>query len=203
MRYTSKYKIGLLSAVLLFCFISSGCGSRVFFEKVDLRGHVRIENEGRGYCFKVPADWEIRERLEDADVVCMAPIENGFRESIIVRTLPVEDLGDPEEAVIQQLSELGANARVVEPWSGPDRPVVTALEGSQFSKMSLNQMIFVHLRDDGSGVLFVCTTTEERFDERRQFFSELIGEAKYDLNDCTGPGKLPEVFPTPEVTFIP
>lgn len=172
------------------------------FEKVDRRGHVRIVQGDQGYCFHVPTDWEIRENLEEADVVCLAPIQSGFRDSVIARSLSAEELKNPEETVRRQLEGLGAKAEVLEPWSGLDKPVVVHLE-SKFSAQPLGQLLYLHQRDNGNGVLLACTTTQARLSTQREFFQDIVSKAHYDLKDCPGEGGLPQVFPTPKVTLSP
>lgn len=188
-----------LSAVLLL----GGCGTEITFEKIDRKGHVRIEREGTGYCFRVPTDWEIREKLEEADVVCLAPLEGGFRDSVVARTLPASEIAEPEKLLMQQLESLGAKVTVLEPWTGLDKPVVVSLEEARFSQETLGQLLFIHKRPDGAGVLITCTTTKDRLPERREFFEEIVAKAEYDLSKCVAPGGLPEVFPTPSVTLRP
>jgi len=151
----------------------------------------------------VPTDWEIREKLEDADVVCLAPLEDGFRDSIVVRSLPASALQNPEETVRTQLEALGTKVSVLESWSGPDKPVVVVLEESKFSGQPLGQLLFIHLKPEGNGVLIACTTTRDRLESKRPVFEEIVAAAKYDLADCPGAGGLPEVFPTPSVTLRP
>ena len=92
---------------------------------------------------------------------------------------------------------------VLEPWSGPDSPVVVTLEESKFSKVPLGQMLYIHVKPEGNGVLIACTTTKDKLEARRPFFDEIVGKAKFDLADCPGEGGLPQVFPTPEVTLRP
>lgn len=197
---TKIYK-ALIGAFFLLSL--AGCGGQISFEKVDYKGHVRVEEEGVGYCFKIPEDWEIRLKLEGADVVCMAPITGGFRESVVATSIPGSQLTDPSEVMKKQLEVLGSSLKIVEPWTEPGKPVVVTLNKSEFSKEPLGQMLFLHIRKDGSGVLITCTTTESALQERRAFFTGVVDSAKYKVEDCTGPGGLPKVFPTPEVTFSP
>ena len=195
--------IGLgLATVFLGCALG-GCGSGVTFEKIDRKGHVRIVQGESGYCFKVPENWEIREKLEGSDVVCLAPLENGFRDSIVARSLNAAALEKPDETVRTQLEGLGSKVTVIEPWSGPDKPVVVALEESRFAKQPLGQLLYIHMKPEGNGVLIACTTTKEQLEAKRSFFDEIVGKAKYDLADCPGEGGLPKVFPTPEATLRP
>ena len=202
MALTKKY-IKKAAVAVLFSLLLTGCGQQVSFEKIDYKGHVRVENEGGGYCFKIPKDWEIRLKLEGSDVVCLAPTSSGFRESIVATAIPGSKLTDPGEAVKKQLGVLGNNVEVLEPWSESDKPVVVTLAHSEFSEDPLGQMLFLHLKEDGSGVLLTCTTTKSALEERREFFSSVAESAKYNLDECTGPGGVPKVFPTPEVTFSP
>ena len=196
-------KIGLAALALGLGCSLGGCSSGVHFEKIDRHGHVRIVQGEQGYCFKVPTDWEIREKLEGADVVCMAPLDGGFRESIVARSLNAAALENPDETVRTQLEALGTKVTVLEPWSGPDSPVVVTLEESKFSKVPLGQMLYIHVKPEGNGVLIACTTTKDKLEARRPFFDEIVGKAKFDLADCPGEGGLPQVFPTPEVTLRP
>jgi hypothetical protein len=198
----ARQYLRLFSVCLLF-FLLAGCGGQVSFEKIDLKGHVRVERDGRGYCFRVPKDWEIREALEGADVVCLAPPQDGFRDSVVAKTLSASQLGDPKAVVAKQLESLGQAVTVVEPWSQPDIPLVVTLEEGHLSKEPLGQLLFLHLKADGSGILITCTTTKHKLAERRAFFSDIFAGAKYELEECTGPGGLPKVFPTPEVTLTP
>lgn len=181
----------------------AGCGEHITFEKVDLKGHVRVAHEDQGYCFRVPEDWEIREKLEDADVVSLAPPQDGFRDSIVAKIIAAKDLEDPEQTLRNQMAPLGDAVTVVEPWVGPDTAVVVTLEERKLSKYPLGQLLFLHLLPSGDGVLITCTTKQDRLSERRDFFSQVVNEAKYDLSDCNGPGILPKVYPTPEVTMSP
>ncbi len=202
MALTKTYIKNVVLATLFSLFLT-GCGQQVSFEKIDYKGHVRVENEGVGYCFKIPEDWEIRLKLEGSDVVCLAPTSSGFRESIVATTLTGSKLTDPGEAVKNQLGVLGSNVEILEPWSESDKPVVVTLAHSKFSEEPLGQMLFLHLKEDGSGVLLTCTTTKSALETRREFFTSVAESAKYNLEECTGPSGVPKVFPTPEVTFSP
>ena len=200
-QFLKRFGLGLVAFALANTL--GGCDSGVTFEKIDRKGHVRIVQGEQGYCFKVPQDWEIREKLEGADVVCLAPLADGFRDSIVARSLPSSALENPEETVRTQLEALGTKVTVLEPWSGPDRPVVVTLEESRFSKEPLAQLLYIHLKPEGNGVLIACTTTTDKLEATRPTFDNIVGQAKYDLTDCPGEGGLPKVFPTPEVTLRP
>lgn len=200
-QFLKKFGLGL--AALALASTLAGCDAGVTFEKIDRKGHVRIVQGEQGYCFRVPQDWEIREKLEGADVVCLAPLKDGFRDSLVARSLPSSALENPEETVRTQLEALGTKVTVLEPWSGPDKPVVVTLEESRFSSQPLVQLLYIHLKPEGNGVLIACTTTKDRLDVRRSSFDEIVSQAKYDLADCPGEGGLPKVFPTPEVTLRP
>ena len=113
---TKKY-IKKVALAVLFSLTLAGCGQQVSFEKIDYKGHVRIENDGVGYCFKIPEDWEIRLKLEGSDVVCLAPTSTGFHESIVATSIPGSKLTDPGEAIKKQLGVLGSNLEILEPWS--------------------------------------------------------------------------------------
>lgn len=189
-----------LTAALLF---SSGCGAQVAFEKLDLKGHVRVEHEGVGYCFHVPKNWEIREQLEGADVVCLAPLEDGFRDSIIAKSISAAQLTEPEKAVEREIARLGSRVKVQEPWAAFDKPAVVVLEEPKFSKKPLSQLIYLYHREDGSGVLITCTTTGQGFAAKRSVFEEIVAKANFKVEECGGPAGLPKVFPTPEVTLSP
>lgn len=193
----------LLAGLALLALLLPGCGGQISFEKIDYKGHVRIDSGGAGYCFKVPTDWEIRETLEGADVVCLAPLESGFRDSVVARSLAASKLPDPEEFMSKQLAELGDKVEILEPWSEPGKPVVVKLTESKFSREPLGQMLFLHMRPDGAAVLMTCTTTASQLETKRSFFEELIAKAKYELEDCPGIGGLPSSFPTPQVTLSP
>ena len=203
MPITKAQKKTILTLCLSGVLLLGGCGTEITFEKIDRKGHVRIEREGAGYCFRVPTDWEIRENLEEADVVCLAPLEGGFRDSVVARTLPASEIVEPEELVLRQLESLGPKAIILEPWTGLDKPVVVSLQEARFTKETLGQLLFIHKRSDGAGVLITCTTTKDRLAERREFFEEIVAKAEYDLSKCLAPGGLPEVFPTPSVTLRP
>jgi len=196
---------GIKKIVLSLLVIAtlSGCGGQVSFEKVDYKGHVRIDKGNVGYCFKVPTTWDIRMKLEGADVVCLAPLENGFRDSIVARSLKATELDEPGKAVQEQIDSLESAVTIVEPWEAFDKPVLVTLEESRFASVPLGQLLYVHQRSDGSGVLIACTTTRSQLADKRDFFADIAEKAKYDLADCSGPGGLPDVFPTPEVTFSP
>jgi hypothetical protein len=195
-------RIGLALVAVSLGLSLGGC-TQVTFEPIDRQGHVRIVKGDEGYCFRVPTDWEIREKLEGIDVVCLAPLEDGFRDSIVARSVPARELENPEETVREQLEGLGTKVAVVEPWSGADRPVVVTLEGSKFSKEPLGQLLFIHVRPNGDGVLLICTTRKDKLEVKREFFQEIVTKAKYELIDCPGAGGLPDVFPTPEATLRP
>lgn len=190
---------GLLSAL----FVLPGCGHRVSFEKIDYKGHVRIEKDGVGYCYHVPKDWEIREKLEGADVVCLGPLENGFRDSVISASIAKSELGDPAEEMKKELDKLGSRVTVVEPWSGPDKAVVVTLNESKFASEPLVQFLYLHVRSNGSGVLITGTTTKSQMEAKRVMFEDVIQGAHYNLKDCPDVGGIPKVFPTPEVTLSP
>ena len=121
----------------------------------------------------------------------------------MARSLPAKDLENPDQTIRSQLEGLGTKATVVEPWTGPDKPVVVTLEGSKFSKEPLGQMLYIHLYPGGNGVLLTCTTKEDRLASKRDTFQAIVDKAKFDLADCPGLGGLPEVFPTPEATLRP
>lgn len=198
-----------LRRILVLCGLAgalfglSGCGDHIAFEKVDLKGHVRVEREGRGFCFHVPKNWEIREKLEGADVVCLAPLENGFRDSVVATSLAASQVGDPEKAIQSAFSQLGERVKVEEPWSSPEKPVVVQVEEPKYSRYPLQQLLYLHLREDGSGVLFTCTTTREQFSKKRSSFEEIVEKANFNIAECVETGELPKVFPTPEVTLSP
>jgi hypothetical protein len=200
-------KIGLALITLSLGLSLGGC-TQVTFEPVDRRGHVQIVKGDEGYCFRVPftpkdKKWEIREKLEEVDVVCLAPLEDGFRDSIVARSLPARDLEKPDETIRTQLEGLGTEVTVVEGWSGADKPVVVTLEESKFSKEPLAQLLYIHLRSGGDGVLIVCTTKKDKLDAKRAFFEDIVADARYELTDCTHKGVIPDVFPTPEATLRP
>lgn len=197
-----KRRLKFVACCLSF-FLLAGCGGQITFEPVDYKGHVRVEKDGVGYCLTVPKDWEIREKLEDSDVVCLAPVANNFRESIVTRTLTAYDLSNPEETIAKQLESLGESLTVLTPWTGPDEAVVLTLDKNGITEIPLAQLVFIHQRPEGGGVLITCTTRKERLQERTEFFKEIVAKTKYDLEDCTGPGGLPKVFPTPNVTLSP
>ena len=188
---------------LLGLLLFVGCGDRTTFEKIDRKGHVLIQRGETAYCFNVPIDWEIRESVEGADVVCLAPREDSFRDSIVVTTLGSKDLADPQAIFDKQLAELGSSVVVDEPWSGLDVPLVLTLTDSKLSAVPLGQMLYIHKRESGDGVLIVCTTTKDKLPKRREFFAKLIAETKYTLEDCPKAGGIPETFPTPNVTYSP
>lgn len=201
-----RWRLAACAATALFFF--SGCASQTTFEKVDRKGHVVIKGpQGAdvddGYCFHVPADWEIRERLEGADVVCLSPPAAHFRETVVVRSLTADQLKDPQAAMATQIAELGAEAEVVEAWEGSDQPMLVNLVDSRFSKTPLSQLLFLHIKPEGNGILFCFTTHKDAMPERRAFFTDIVTKAKYDITDCPMVGAVPEVFPTPEVTLSP
>lgn len=115
-----SHKLRLLACAVLGTLLFSGCGDQITFTKVDLRGHVRIVGpaQGEGYCFKVPPQWEIREDLEGADVVCLSPpVKGKFRESVVARSVTALDLKDPQGTITAQLEKLGEKVKIVEPWT--------------------------------------------------------------------------------------
>ena len=191
-----------LTALLFF----SGCGQQVTFEKIDHKGHVVVKGErsGEGYCFRVDKDWEIREKLEGADVVCLAPVQDSFRDSVVARRLSAVDLEDPEAALEKQLSALGGNVEIVEPWAGEGHPMLVKLKDTKYSKFELSQLLYLHMNAAGDGVLMCATTRTEAMGDRRQFFDSIVAKTEFDLANCPDPaGGVPDVFPTPEVTFSP
>ena len=181
-----------------------GCGTQISFEKVDYQGHVRIESEGQGYCYHVPKDWEIREALEDSDVVCMAPDGENVRDSIVSSTVSAAEIGgDPVKFVASQLEELGSSVTVLQEWSRSDSAASLILDDSSFSTQPLAQFIYLHVRPNGDGVLIACTTHKDKLEERREFFHNIVSKTNYNIEECEGVGGIPKVFPTPEVTFSP
>ena len=199
------HRMRLLAFALLGSLLFSSCGDHITFEKVDLRGHVRVvgPNKDEGYCFRVPSAWEIRENLEGADVVCLAPPSKGtFRESILARAVSAEELKDPEALLKAELEKMGEKVEVVEPWQD-DLPMLVNVLDTKFSSLPLSQLLFLHRRPDGSGVLICCTTRREDMAARRADFEKILEKAKFELVDCPGKGGIPETFPTPEVTFSP
>lgn len=193
-----------IKALCLLCLLFFvGCGQKTTFEKVDRHGHVLIRKGESAYCFDVPQDWEIRENVEGADVVCLAPREGSFRDSVVATSLGSKDLEDPKTVFDKQLAELGSSVTVEEPWRAVDVPVVVTLTDSKLSAVPLGQMLYIHKRPEGDGVLLVCTTTKEKLPEHRETFAKMIAKAKYSLEDCPKAGGIPETFPTPEVTYSP
>ncbi len=195
-----RFAIWSLSALLLF----SGC-EQVTYEKIDHKGHVVVKGDraGEGYCFQVDRDWEIREKLEGADVVCLAPVKNKFRESIVARSLSSVDLEDPEAALEKQLKALGDKVEIVEPWKDQSHPMLVKLTGTQYSKFELSQLLYLHVNPEGDGVLICATARTEAMNDRREFFDKIVSKVEFDLANCPDPTGVPEVFPTPEVTFSP
>lgn len=189
-----------LACALLGTLLFSACDGGIHFEKVDRRGHVRVTSplaQDEGYCFRVPRDWEIREKLEGADIVCLSPpVKGKFRESIVATSLPADQLKDP-------VASLGQGAKVLEPGDGQAQPILVEFTDHRFSKFTLHQLIFVHRQSEGHGVVICCTATREDMAKRRAFFSEVVGQAKFDLEHCPTAGGLPKAFPTPEVTYSP
>ena len=157
--------------------------------------------QDEGYCFRVPRDWEIREKLEGADVVCLSPpVKGKFRESIVATSLTADQLKDPVAALS---TELGQGLKVVSPGDGQSQPIEIELTDKRFSNFTLHQLIFVHKQSEGHGVVICCTTTTEDMPNRLAFFKDVVEKAKYDLAHCPDAGGVPKVFPTPEVTYSP
>jgi hypothetical protein len=198
-----RIRLGLCAIFAAVVF--SGCGDQITFTKVDLRGHVRIARQGEGYCFRVPTDWEIRESLEGADVVCLSPPGKGkFRESVVARTLSAEQLKNPEKLITEQLEKMGEKVTIAEPWDGVSgKPMLVEVTDTRFSAQPLSQLLFFHLRPEGTGVLICCTAAREDMPQRRGAFEQMVADAKFDLTQCSGPAGIPETFPTPEVTYSP
>ncbi len=180
-----------------------GCPDQISFEKPDRQGRVLIQQAQGGYCFKVPADWEIRENLEGADAVCLGPFDGTFRETVISKTLPAALLDNPAELIERQLAELSGTVKVLQPYAGDNTPVVVAFENTRRSAQPLVQFLYLHIREEGDGVLLAATTLKKNHEDRRDFFDEIFAETKFKLEDCPGTTGIPEVFPTPEVTLSP
>jgi hypothetical protein len=187
--------------------VFSGCGTEITFTKVDLRGHVRVvgPQQGQGYCFRVPSDWEIREDLEGADVVCLSPpVKGKFRESVVARSVSAQELKDPQALILSEMEKMGEQAKIVEPWDGKSqKPMLVQLNDKRFSALPLSQLLFFHLRPEGDGVLICCTTVEADMPGRRAELEGIVAKAEFDLSKCSGPAGIPETFPTPEVTYSP
>ncbi len=195
----------LLSLALLLGL--SSC-QQVSFERIDPQGHVRIVREGRGYCFRIPKDWEIRENLEGADVACLGPLSDNFRETIVARTLSNSSFEDPEAFITSQLEQsknggVEFNHTIVESPKGEGEPVILKVEAGSISEIETRQLVYLKRGSQGEAVLFTCTTRSEKLDERRDFFHDIVSKAKFDITECGGPDGIPETFPTPEVTFTP
>lgn len=191
---------------LVGLILLTGCSSGPTYEKVDLEGHVRIEGpeEGQGYCFRVPKDWEIREQLEGSDVVCLAPAKRGvFRVSVIARTLSSLELKDSKKVLVKHLADLGESVNILEQPSESGWPTLIEFSDSKFASKPLEQLLFLHQYEDGHGVLICCTASKQEMPELRKDFTAIVDKAHFDLKDCSGPTGVPEVFPTPEVTFSP
>lgn len=157
--------------------------------------------QDEGYCFRVPRDWEIREKLEGADVVCLAPpIKGKFRDSIVATSLSAAQMKDPLAALTGQL---GQQVKVLERGENPSDPILVELNDPRVSPFTLRQLIFLHRESQGHGVAICCTTTADEMVSRREFFNDVVEQAKFELEHCVGPGGLPKVFPTPEVTYSP
>lgn len=196
-----------MACASLAALFFSSCGQEISFQKVDPHGHVRVTGpkEGEGYCFHVPSQWEIREDLEGADVVCLSPpIQGAFRESVVARTLSSEELKDPQALISSELSKEGEQATVVEPWDGSgQRPMLINVSATRFSEPPISQLLFIHPKPDGGGILICCTATQKDMPARRPEFEAIVAKANYDLSQCPGPGGIPDSFPTPEVTYSP
>ncbi len=188
---------------LLPLFLLAGCPSQITFQKVDKQGHVLVQQEHDGYCFRVPPDWEIRENLEGTDAVCMGPFDGNFRETVISASFSAASLENPGELIATQLEEIGESVKVLEPYRSLEEPVVVAFEDRKRSDEPLVQFLYLHRRGAGDGVMLACTTLSTRAEERQSFFDDIFAEAKFTLEECPGPGGVPEVFPTPEVIFNP
>lgn len=201
----SSLRRPLAASALAGLLLLTGCGGGPTFEKVDLRGHVRVEgtNPGEGYCFHVPQDWEIRAQLEGADVVCMSPPGRGFRDTVVAKTLTAQELKDPQRVLTEQMSKFGENLKVLEPWEGPAKPMLVELSDTKFAASPLNQLLFVHMYPGGEGVLICCTTLKENMAAKRPQFEEMVAKANFDIETCAGPGGVPTTFPTPGVTYSP
>lgn len=197
----------LLVCAALGALLFSSCGQHINFKKVDLHGHVRVTgpDSGEGYCFHVPSEWEIREDLEGADVVCLSPpVKGEFRESVVARTLSAADLKDPQALIDSELGKDGEQATVVEPWDGTgQKPMLVNVTATRFSEPPIAQLLFFHPQPDGGGVMICCTTTQQDMPARRADFEAIVAKAKFNLEECPGPAGVPETFPTPEVTYSP
>lgn len=184
----------------------AGC-TQVSFEPIDRRGHVRIEREGSGYCFKIPQEWEIREKLEGADVACMGPLKDNFRETIVVKSLGAASLDDPERFIKAQLESKEASIAfksvVLEHYTEERKPVTVTFEAGSISDVQTGQLLYLREDDKGEGVLFTCTTRATNLESRREFFQKIVDQAKFDLSKCEGVDGVPESFPTPTVTYTP
>jgi hypothetical protein len=195
------------ACAVLGALLFSSCGEHITFTKVDLRGHVRVvgPRQDEGYCFRVPSDWEIREDLEGADVVCLSPPGKGkFRESVVARTVSDEQLQDPQSMILAQLGSMGEQPKVVEAWDGQsDKPMLVEMTDTRFSSMPLSQLLFFRPLPAGGAVVICCTTLRDDMPARRSDFEQIVAKAKFDLDLCSGPGGIPSSFPTPQVTLSP
>ena len=184
----------------------SSCGQHINFQKVDPHGHVRVSGpkKGEGYCFHVPSKWEIRETLEGADVVCLSPpVKGTFRESVVARTLSADELKDPQAVIESELGKSGEQATVIEPWDGTGQKPMLVNIASNGAEPPISQLLFLHPKSEGGGVLICCTATQQDMPRRRADFAEIVAKAHFDLSQCPAAGGIPQTFPTPEVTLSP
>lgn len=189
-------------SVVLF----SSCSQHINFQKIDPHGHVRVAgpNKGEGYCFHVPSKWEIREALEGADVVCLSPpVKGAFRESVVARSLSAAELKDPQAVIGSELGKNGDQASVVEPWDGTGQKPMLVNVTSNGAEPPISQLLFIHPKPEGGGVLICCTATQQDMPKRRADFEAIVAKAHFDLSQCPGVGGIPQTFPTPEVTLSP
>ncbi|MCA9794641.1 MAG: hypothetical protein KC910_22695 [Candidatus Eremiobacteraeota bacterium] len=193
---------------LLLVTFAFGCGNRVHYEKVDPQG--RFVSERYQFCLQTPKDWEVRERVQSSEVVCLSHRsgpDDSFRENLVVGVEPLTETLTSEQYAEKKKAELGTSAEVVESDFSGELPHMTyrhSLDGQ-----SIEVLAYFRSHQVGGayyGLSFLFSQRAEDFAESRPVFEEAASTFKFGDTECAEMRKLgsyPADLPTPEVTRSP
>ncbi|MGE0493926.1 MAG: hypothetical protein AB7S38_32255 [Vulcanimicrobiota bacterium] len=193
---------------LLLMTFASGCGQQVHYEKIDPKG--RFVSERYQFCLQTPEDWEVRERVQSSEVVCLSRRSgpnDPFRENLVVGVEPLTESLTSEQYAEKKQSELGSQAEVVDSQLSGDLPHLTyrhSLDGQPIEVLAY----FRSHQVGGAyyGLSFLFSQRAEDFAESRPIFEEAASTFKFGDAECAEMRKLgsyPADLPTPEVTRSP
>jgi len=182
--------------LLLLAGLLAGCGPALTFTPPPQTGH--YQNKEVDLCFKVPPNWEIRQKLAGQIVVCLSPIvEKGdrFRENLVVTTAPPQtQVKSVEERLTAELPGWKLEREGVSPQGYP----YFVGKHSQLGE-NLTSLVVLAERKDPKPMEFVLTftATDKDFPQWEPVFMEVLPTIHLNLNDCPKPGETPAQTPTP------